>query len=149
MRQAIRSTLNLIGSLPFCVGNNHKVFVNGLAPLQIFHAIPSSVYSTHKRRTVGGKNRLKAERAWFLSGMERGAKPETEQLLTRWGKSCVFSESTVLSLNILAARLYRVSSKSDSGRLNLQRSLHPSQNIYQDMFYPHKMEEIYRFMCLN
>jgi len=84
---------------------------------------------------------LKAERAWFLSGMERGAKPETEQLLTRWGKSCVFSESTVLSLNILAARLYRVSSKSDSGRLNLQRSLHPSPNIYQDMFYPHKMEE--------
>ncbi|NQT79301.1 MAG: hypothetical protein HQ555_02770 [Candidatus Aminicenantes bacterium] len=25
------------------------------------------------------------------------AKPETEQLLTRWGKSCVFSESTGLS----------------------------------------------------
>ncbi|NQT79351.1 MAG: hypothetical protein HQ555_03020, partial [Candidatus Aminicenantes bacterium] len=38
-----------------------------------------------------------AKRAWFLSMMERGAKPETEQLLTRWGKSCVFSESTGLS----------------------------------------------------
>jgi len=79
---------------------------------------------------VGGKNRLKAERAWFLSMMERGAKPETEQLLTRWGKSCVFSESIVLSLYILAARLCRVSLKSDSGRLNLQRSLHPSQNTF-------------------
>jgi len=51
--------VKLYGSLPFCVGNNHKVFVNGLAPVQIFHAIPSSVYSTHKRRAVGKKNRLK------------------------------------------------------------------------------------------
>lgn len=42
------------------------------------------------RRPVGGKNRLKAEQAWFLSEAERRAKPETEQLLTRWGKSCVF-----------------------------------------------------------
>ncbi|MGB2763519.1 MAG: hypothetical protein WBC20_03825, partial [Candidatus Aminicenantaceae bacterium] len=93
------------------MGNNQKVFGYGLAPVQIFYAIPSSVYSTHKRRTVGEKNRLKAEWAWFLSEMERGAKPETEQLLTRWGKSCVFSESTGLSLYILAARLCRVSSK--------------------------------------
>ncbi|MFB0565192.1 MAG: hypothetical protein ACETWK_05870 [Candidatus Aminicenantaceae bacterium] len=41
------------------------------------------------RRHVGVKSRLKAERAWFLS-VERRAKPETEQLLLRWGKSCVF-----------------------------------------------------------
>jgi len=40
---------------------------------------------------VGGENRLKAERAWFLTEEVRRAKPETEQLLTRWGKSCVFS----------------------------------------------------------
>ncbi|MBL7082310.1 MAG: hypothetical protein ISS41_01610 [Candidatus Aminicenantes bacterium] len=33
--------------------------MNGLASIQIFHAIPSSVYSTHKRRAVGEKNRLK------------------------------------------------------------------------------------------
>jgi len=79
---------------------------------------------------VGEKNRLKAERAWFLSVMERRAKPETEQLLTRWGKSCVFSESTGLNLYILAARLCRVSSKRDSRRLNLQRSLHPSPNTF-------------------
>jgi len=46
---------------------------------------------------VGGENRLKAERAWFLTEEVRRAKPETEQLLTRWGKSCVFSESTGLS----------------------------------------------------
>jgi len=34
---------------------------------------------------------LKAERAWFLDQRERRAKPETEPLLTRWGKSGVFS----------------------------------------------------------
>ncbi len=44
-----------------------------------------------------GENRLKAERAWFLIDEVRRAEPETELLLTRWGKSCVFSESTVLS----------------------------------------------------
>jgi len=96
------------------------VFGNVLASVQIFHAIPSSFYSKHKRRAVGEKNRLKAKRAWFLSMMERRAKPETEQLLTRWGKSCVFSESTGLSLNILGVRLCRIPKKSDSGRLNLQ-----------------------------
>jgi len=36
---------------------------------------------------------LKAERAWFLSEEERRAKPGTEQLLPRWGKSCVFLNS--------------------------------------------------------
>jgi len=39
------------------------------------------------------KNRLKAKRAWFLSEEERRAKPEIEQLLPRWGKSCVFLNS--------------------------------------------------------
>jgi hypothetical protein len=37
------------------------------------------------------ESRLKAERAWFLDRRERRAKPETEQLLPRWGKSCVLS----------------------------------------------------------
>jgi len=37
------------------------------------------------------ENRLKAERARFLSEEERRAKPETEPLLTRWGKRGVFS----------------------------------------------------------
>jgi len=36
------------------------------------------------------KNRLKAERAWFLSEEGRRAKPETEHLMPRWGKRCVF-----------------------------------------------------------
>jgi len=36
---------------------------------------------------------LKAERAWFFSEEERRAKPETEHLLPRWGKSCVFLNS--------------------------------------------------------
>jgi hypothetical protein len=39
---------------------------------------------------LGGKNRLKAERAWFLSKRERRAKPETEHFLPRWGKRCAF-----------------------------------------------------------
>jgi hypothetical protein len=39
---------------------------------------------------MGGKNRLKAERAWFLSQRGRRAKSETEHLLPRWGKRCVF-----------------------------------------------------------
>jgi len=39
---------------------------------------------------LGGKNRLKAERAWFLTKEVRRAKPETEQALTRWGKARVF-----------------------------------------------------------
>jgi len=34
---------------------------------------------------------LKAERAWFLTSSVRRAEPETEPLLTRWGKSGVFS----------------------------------------------------------
>ena len=39
------------------------------------------------------KNRLKAERAWFLSEEGRRARPETKQLLPRWGKSCAFLNS--------------------------------------------------------
>jgi hypothetical protein len=39
----------------------------------------------------------KAERAWFLDRRKRRAKPGIEPLLTRWGKSGVFSESTALS----------------------------------------------------
>jgi len=40
------------------------------------------------------ENRLKAERAWFLSKVERRARPETELVLTRWGKTSVFSRYT-------------------------------------------------------
>ncbi|MGB2764294.1 MAG: hypothetical protein WBC20_07760 [Candidatus Aminicenantaceae bacterium] len=50
--------------------------------------------------------------------------------LNSWDKSCVFFESIGLSLYILAARLCRVPSKRDSGRLNLQRSLRPSPNTF-------------------
>jgi hypothetical protein len=39
---------------------------------------------------MDGKNRLKAERARFLSQRERRAMPETEPLLPRWGKRGVF-----------------------------------------------------------
>jgi len=54
------------------------------------------LYGKHFQSS-GWENRLKAERAWFLTEEVRRAEPETEQLLTRWGKSCVFSESTGLS----------------------------------------------------
>jgi hypothetical protein len=42
---------------------------------------------------MGKKNRLKAERARFLTEEVRRAEPETELLLTRWVKSGVFFES--------------------------------------------------------
>ena len=53
-------------------------------------ALPQRVKDYYLAKASGLKNRLKAERAWFLSEEERRAKPETEQLLSRWGKSCVF-----------------------------------------------------------
>jgi hypothetical protein len=65
-----------------------------------------------------GENRLKAERARFLTEEVRGAEPETEPFLTRWGKSGVFSESTVLSF--LGGRFHRLPSVNGSRRLNLQ-----------------------------
>jgi len=58
---------------------------------------------------------LKAERAWFLTDEVRRAEPETEQLLTRWGKSCVFSESTGLSfLNLMSLPYAGICVKKDS-----------------------------------
>jgi len=38
------------------------------------------------------ENRLMAERAWFLSVLERRARPETDLALTRWRKDSVFSK---------------------------------------------------------
>jgi len=68
------------------VGNDHNIFVNGLAPNQIFYAIPSPLFSAaaelaalkHPRRPTqsgalawrrlyGEETVRKAERAWFLS----------------------------------------------------------------------------------
>jgi hypothetical protein len=84
-----------------------------------------------------GENRLKAERAWFLTEEVRRAKPETEPLLTRWGKSGVFSESTVLSFsNILGGRFHRLPSVDSSRRLNLQ-----GRFFHSRVFYPHYLEE--------
>ena len=51
---------------------------------------PSKISTQSLRRLMGGKNRLKAERARFLSKRERRVKPETEPLSPRWGKRCVF-----------------------------------------------------------
>ena len=75
----------------------NKIHGNGITPFRFFTPFPHRPSSVDKRRAVGGENRLKAERAWFLTDEVRRAEPETEQLLTRWGKSCVFSESTTLS----------------------------------------------------
>ena len=75
-----------------------KIHGNGIAPSnferQSFNVPPQRI----SEGQWGGENRLKAERAWFLTEEVRRAKPETEQLLTRWGKSCVFSESNGLSI---------------------------------------------------
>jgi hypothetical protein len=62
-------------------------------------AKPEPDSSTLERGPAGEKTVWKAERAWFLDRRERRAKPEIEQLLPRWGKSCVF-------LNLLARALY-------------------------------------------
>ena len=73
---------------------------------------------------------MKAERAWFLTEEVRRAKPETEPLLTRWGKSGVFLESTALSfLKQSSGPTPSGSLDVDSGRLNLPMSLHPSLNV--------------------
>jgi hypothetical protein len=84
-----------------------------------------------------GENRLKAERAWFITEEVRRAEPETEPLLTRWGKRGVFSGSTVLSFsNILGGRFHRLPSVDGSVRLNLQ-----GRFFHSRVFYPHYMEE--------
>jgi len=93
---------------------------NGFALFRFFTPFPH-----HPSRYISegqwGENRLKAERAWFLTEEVRRAEPEIEPLLTRWGKSGVFSASTVLSFsNILGDRFHRLPSKDDSRRLNLQ-----------------------------
>jgi hypothetical protein len=54
------------------------------------HAAFAQKINYYFAKVSGRKNRLKAERARFLDRRERRAKPETEQLLPRWGKSCVF-----------------------------------------------------------
>jgi hypothetical protein len=80
-----------------------------------------------------GENRLKAERAWFLTEEVRRAKPETEPLLTRWGKSGVFSGFTVLSFSsILGGRFHRLPLEEDSRRLNLQGRFFHSLAFYSN-----------------
>jgi hypothetical protein len=82
---------------------------------------------------------LKAERARFLTEEVRGAEPETEPFLTRWGKSGVFSESTVLSF--LGGRFHRLPSIDDSGRLNLQgRSFH--SRVFHPKQYGRELSEV-------
>ena len=70
-------------------------------------ALPQRGKYCYFAKAGGLKNRLKAERAWFLFEEERRAKPETEQLLPRWGKSCVF-------LNPLARASFKRFSQSPS-----------------------------------
>jgi hypothetical protein len=73
-----------------------KIHGNDFAPFRFFTPFPH-LPPRHMSEGQWGENRLKAERARFLTEEVRRAKPETEPLLTRWGKSGVFSESTVLS----------------------------------------------------
>jgi hypothetical protein len=48
-----------------------------------------AAFDIAERRQNGEKAVWRAERARFLDRKERGAKPETELLLPRWGKSSV------------------------------------------------------------
>jgi len=69
-----------------------------------------------------------------------------------WGKSCVFSESTGLSLYILSVLLRRIPSKSNSGRLNLQgRFIHPKYpyNITNLLFIMEIRMLTYLFLFLT
>jgi hypothetical protein len=117
----------------------NEIHGNGFAPFRFLTPFPNRPSSLYKRRAVGEKNRLKAERARFLSWRERRAKPETEQLLTRWGKSCVFSEPTGLSFsNILGGRFHRLPSMDEEGRLNLQ-----GRFFHYRVFYLHNLDKDY------
>jgi hypothetical protein len=93
---------------------------NGFAPIRFFTPFPHHP-SRHISEGQWGENRLKAERAWFLTEEVRRAEPETETLLTRWGKSGMFSGFTGLSfLKQTRGRFHRLPLKDDSRRLNLQ-----------------------------
>jgi hypothetical protein len=68
-----------------------KILGNSISPFRFFTPFPHHAPIANKRRAAGGENRLKAERARFLIEEVRRVKPETGPLLTRWGKSGVFS----------------------------------------------------------
>jgi hypothetical protein len=127
----------MIGCLPFCIGNlMTKIHRNGIASFRFLTPFPHRP-PRYISEGQWGENRLKAEQAWFLTEEVRRAKPETEPLLTRWGKSGVFSEFTVLSFsNILGGRFHRLPSEEGSIRLNLQ-----GRFFHSCAFYPHNMEE--------
>jgi hypothetical protein len=117
----LKSRINETAYIPFCVGDfMSKIHGNGFAPFRFFTPLlhrPSRYISEGQ----WGENRLKAERARFLTEEVRRVEPVTEPLLTRWGKSGVFSESTGLSfLKQTRGRFHRLPSIDDSGRLNLQ-----------------------------
>jgi len=85
-----------------------KIHGKDFAPFRFLAPFPHRP-PRHISEGQWGENRLKAERAWFLTEEVRRAEPETEPLLTRWGKSGVFSVSTVLSFsNILGGRFQRL-----------------------------------------
>jgi len=94
-----------------------KIHGKDIAPFRFLTPFPHCP-PRHISEGQWGENRLKAERAWFLTEEVRRAEPETEPLLTRWGKSGVFSESTVLSfLKHTRGRFHRLPSKDGSRRL--------------------------------
>jgi len=107
-----------------------KIHGKGIAPFRFLTPFPHRP-SQWISEGQWEENRLKAERAWFLTEEVRRAEPETEPLLTRWGKSCVFSGSTVLSFsNILGGRFHRLPSVDGSQRLNLQGRFFHSRVFY-------------------
>jgi hypothetical protein len=78
--------------------------------LENTQALPQRNHHSILRWLLGGKNRLKVERARFLHKRQRRAKPETEPLLPRWGKRGVFlnpkAGAVVRSMNMIPAFLH-------------------------------------------
>jgi len=79
-----------------------------------------------RRRQSGEKAVWKAERAWFLDLRERRAKPETEPLLPRWGKSGVLSNHSARAVQtVFSSAGLRRNYFQSLGKISVLRTLNP------------------------
>lgn len=93
---------------------------DGLAPSQVFHAVPSSPFSAPAYSRGGMSPRI-----------------DDPVLII----ACIFS---LPSSNILGARRDWVPSEGDSGRLNLPWSLRPSPHLSGPKFHVKKKLRLYK-----
>ena len=90
---------------------------------------------------MGEKNRLKAERARFLTEEVRRAEPETELLLTRWVKSGVFFESKSRSKRFFHPLPSAYTQKRFMREWREKSDWSKDIPEYYLIIYPHKMDE--------